>query len=62
MGQIWEEREAGEFAPGSRRFLALLPRAGLLPCRSEIGVRAGLSLDGGTGRLSLQSPKVSSLH
>lgn len=31
MGQIWEEREVGEFAPGSPCFLALLSRAGLPP-------------------------------
>lgn len=61
-GQIWEEREVGEFAPGSPCFLALLSRAGLPPCQLGVGVRAGLSLDGGTGRLSLQSPKVPILH
>lgn len=55
MGQIWEEREVEEFAPGSPCFLDLLPSQGA-------GVRAGLSLNGGTARLSLQSPKVSSLH
>lgn len=39
MGQIWEEREVEEFAPGSPCFLDLPPRASLSPCQSGSRVK-----------------------